>query len=260
MTDFTPIIIALFGIIFGSFIGAASYRIPRQIGIGFTRSHCPYCKHTLAAKDLIPILSWLCTLGKCRYCHTTISMRYTLIEISTATLCVITYLHAGLSPQGVVLLAVTLCLITIIVIDLEHQIIPFSLQQLLLLLAMMHWAITGTPNIPDLLIGLTLAIILGYGLRAAGLKFLHKEILGLGDANFFIICAVFLGGPLFPLFLFIAGLTGTISGLCWKTITKNPEFPFAPALCIALYICLLYPQLLDIFMHSIGQLLLAQII
>src|SRR3989344_6490262 len=56
------------------------------------RSMCPSCKHGLAAKDLVPVLSWLTLRGKCRYCHKPISIQYPLVELITATLFVISYL------------------------------------------------------------------------------------------------------------------------------------------------------------------------
>lgn len=47
----------------------------------FGRSHCPNCNHTLHAKDLIPIVSYLSTWGKCRYCSKKIPLSYLLREI-----------------------------------------------------------------------------------------------------------------------------------------------------------------------------------
>src|SRR5206468_2175714 len=32
------------------------------------RSMCSHCHHELAAKDLVPLFSWLWLRGKCRYC------------------------------------------------------------------------------------------------------------------------------------------------------------------------------------------------
>ena len=77
----------------GSFASAVSYRVARgQSWIfsdkkgssqksGAARSACPTCGHQLAWFDLIPILSWCASIGRCRYCRSPISMRYPAIEV-----------------------------------------------------------------------------------------------------------------------------------------------------------------------------------
>lgn len=45
------------------------------------RSECPKCKHQLESKDLIPIISYLWTDWKCRYCKAKISHLYPILEI-----------------------------------------------------------------------------------------------------------------------------------------------------------------------------------
>ena len=76
----------LFGLIIGSFLGALTYRLPRGKSVAQGRSQCPHCKTPLKAIDLVPVLSWLATGGKCRYCGAPISARYPLIELTTAVL------------------------------------------------------------------------------------------------------------------------------------------------------------------------------
>ena len=73
----------IFGVVIGSFLNVVIYRIPagRQIVKG--HSMCMSCGHNLAAKDLIPILSWVTLKGKCRYCGAPIASRYTKIESFT---------------------------------------------------------------------------------------------------------------------------------------------------------------------------------
>jgi len=52
---------------------------------------CPHCKHPLAAKDLIPVLSWLQLRGKCRYCKVPIEDT-PLPELGVAALFVASYI------------------------------------------------------------------------------------------------------------------------------------------------------------------------
>ena len=61
---------------------------------------CPDCHHTLAAKDLIPVLSWLSLGGRCRYCRKPISWQYPLVEVLTGALFALSYLAWPLGFHG----------------------------------------------------------------------------------------------------------------------------------------------------------------
>lgn len=70
---------------------AALARSARDYSILHGRSMCPSCKHQLAAKDLVPVVSWLSLKGKCRYCHKPISWQYPAVELVTGALFVLSY-------------------------------------------------------------------------------------------------------------------------------------------------------------------------
>ena len=75
------IIIFMMGSVFGSFLTLATYRIPLNEDITHKHSYCPKCNHKLGFLDMIPILSYLCIKGRCRYCKAKISPRYFIIEL-----------------------------------------------------------------------------------------------------------------------------------------------------------------------------------
>ena len=75
------ILIFCIGTLFGSFFTLAVYRIPLGKDITHERSFCPNCNHKLTFLDMIPILSYICLGGKCRYCKQKIRPRYLLLEI-----------------------------------------------------------------------------------------------------------------------------------------------------------------------------------
>ncbi len=71
----------------GSFYNVLIYRLPRKISIANPkRSFCPVCRHQLAWKDNIPVISYLLLKGHCRYCGSPISAQYPVIEMLTAFL------------------------------------------------------------------------------------------------------------------------------------------------------------------------------
>lgn len=89
--DFGWIITVCLGLMFGSFVTMASYRIPAKLDLVSRRSACPLCHHTLGVIDLIPLFSWISTAGTCRYCHRSISKRYPLIELVTVAYFMLVY-------------------------------------------------------------------------------------------------------------------------------------------------------------------------
>ena len=138
--------IFVIGMVLGSFIGAYTYRWPRNISIRKGRSFCPKCKSKISWYDNIPLLSFILLSGKCRKCKKKISVRYPLIELSTALLFVIMYYFKGTTLHGLwtppYLLSLTAALIAIFVIDFEYNLIPdetvlfvFSISFFVLLLS-----------------------------------------------------------------------------------------------------------------------------
>lgn len=89
MVDPTIFYILLFflWLFFGSFASVIIHRLKfKEWWIMMGRSKCPKCEKTLSSIDLFPILSYLSTFGKCRYCKDKISIIYPLLEISTGIL------------------------------------------------------------------------------------------------------------------------------------------------------------------------------
>ncbi len=124
------ILIFIIGTLFGSFLTLATYRIPLHKDILYSNSFCTKCNHKLSFLDLIPIVSFVCLRGKCRYCKTKISFRYPLIEILTGLAFVVLALGIGinintiLTFKGLELILGILFIVflfLVIGIDLEHN-------------------------------------------------------------------------------------------------------------------------------------------
>ena len=84
------IIVYIMGVLIGSFLTLAIYRIPKKENITHTRSYCPHCNHRLNFLDLIPIISYIILKGKCRYCNEKIGSRYIKIELLSGLLYTLT--------------------------------------------------------------------------------------------------------------------------------------------------------------------------
>ena len=96
------VLAGMFGAVIGSFTNVCIYRIPEHRTVVKGHSMCMTCGHELGALDLVPIFSWLCLGGKCRYCKTPISSRYIKIESLTALMYILmaaTHLSMFLDPM-----------------------------------------------------------------------------------------------------------------------------------------------------------------
>jgi prepilin signal peptidase PulO-like enzyme (type II secretory pathway) len=95
--------LALVGAILGSFICCQVRRTRERTTRHKTRgsrSECPHCSHQLKPLDLIPIISWLCLKGRCRYCKNPIGYTEILTELATATIFVVITLAFPLALGG----------------------------------------------------------------------------------------------------------------------------------------------------------------
>jgi prepilin signal peptidase PulO-like enzyme (type II secretory pathway) len=120
-----------YGLCIGSFIQACVYRIPRETSIVFPPSKCPQCLNYLKWFQNIPLLGWICQLGKCIQCNNPIPLWYLIAEIllgfiSLAGFYFFVYEHQLWQIYfQIVGLSAWFYLLT--VIDLEYRILPDSL-------------------------------------------------------------------------------------------------------------------------------------
>lgn len=84
MTGPTGLACAVLGLPIGSFLNVVIARAPRGESVVRPPSHCPGCGARIAARDNVPVLSWLLLGGHCRSCDMRISPRYPLVELGTA--------------------------------------------------------------------------------------------------------------------------------------------------------------------------------
>ncbi|MDQ2817912.1 MAG: prepilin peptidase, partial [Candidatus Eremiobacteraeota bacterium] len=114
---------AAVGLLVGSFLNVVIYRLPRDESIAFPASHCPRCDHRLSLWENVPLLSWLVLRGRCRWCAAGISLRYPLVEASTAALFCLAALEFGPSEAAVAACILSSALIAVTFIDLDHLLI-----------------------------------------------------------------------------------------------------------------------------------------
>ena len=132
----------IFGSIVASFVNVVIYRLPRGISIIKGRSYCTNCHHVLQIRDLVPVVSYILLRGKCRYCHTKISLVHPLVEMSGGILSIFCFCHYGLSLTCLFVFVLSMAFLAISIIDIETMTIPNQLNitiGILALLSMFIW-------------------------------------------------------------------------------------------------------------------------
>jgi leader peptidase (prepilin peptidase) / N-methyltransferase len=127
----------------GSFLNVVIYRLPAGISLLWPPSRCPKCGHKLGLTENIPILGWLMLRGRCRHCHTSISVRYPLIETFTALMWLATFWRFGATWQTGGYCLLLAWLIALAAIDLDTMTLPNPLTSSGLVLGVVFQTFVG---------------------------------------------------------------------------------------------------------------------
>jgi prepilin signal peptidase PulO-like enzyme (type II secretory pathway) len=266
------ILLGLLGLVFGSFVNAAVWRIYTQeevhhskrrkhflhdadLSIITGRSICTHCGHTLSLWDLIPVFSYVFLGGKCRYCHEAIEDT-PLAEVVTAILFVVSYIWwpyvlngSGLTLGWMLFWCWLLFIIGFVILalyDIRWMLLPdrvvFPLIGLGIVQTLLVASVYGQ--------GLEAIIDAGWGVAViAGLFYALYAIskhrwIGFGDVKLAIVLGLLVGGPLSSLLLiFMASVLGSLAAvpllLRGKSFAKT-HIPFGPFLLLAAIIVVLF--------------------
>jgi leader peptidase (prepilin peptidase)/N-methyltransferase len=251
----TAVISGLYGLLFGSFANVVIHRIPRGESIVLPRSACPSCGQCIAARDNIPVISWLLLGGRCRGCGDRIGPRYPVVELTAAALFVIVGAAEGLSWVLPAQLFFVWALLALSVIDIDTHRLPNALlypcMGVSAVLLVAAGAIEGdVRSLVESLVGGVLAFLvmfvvwfvarggLGYGdVRLSGYIGLNLGFLTLGHV---------------PVALFVGFLAGAIAGIVLMVVAgrgRKHKVAFGPSLAVGGFVALIWGQsLIDLYL------------
>lgn len=274
LIDMERILIFAFGLGLGSFVNALVWRLhektkmkPRfskeDLSIFKGRSMCTQCGHQLYILDLIPIVSWLALRGKCRYCKKPISWQYPIVEVSFATVLLISYIWWPLNGSGLLiylqfslwsfLLVVMAALFTY---DLKWMILPTTLVRIAIMFSVLLVA-TQVLNAQNASI-ITSAPI-GSALLG-GLFWLIYQIsdakwIGGGDVRLGFAIGLLLGWQKTILCVALAAYLGTVIivvAFAFRRFSLKMKLPFGPLLIAGWYISFIWgQQIIDWYMRLV---------
>lgn len=208
------------------------------------RSACNSCGRELEVLDLVPIISWVGTRGRCRSCCARVPASYVIGETLLGTLFVFGYMKLGLSFSLVWFLAVLAVLAFIVLYDLRHTVVPTTASTLLIVFSFAY--ALGTSGGYEQL-GLTLVAAGVIGLFFFLLyAFSSGRVMGLGDSPVALALSLLVGGSLAVAGLLFSFWIGAIIGIA--ILVSSPkghrmgiEVPFVPFLAAG-YVLVYFTQ------------------
>jgi prepilin signal peptidase PulO-like enzyme (type II secretory pathway) len=238
-------IIFIFGTIVGSFLNVVIYRLNTGFSISSGRSRCFACNKTLVWYELIPVLSFFVQKGRCRTCHSRISLQYPLVELATGILFtfsayVTSFSLVTISTVSFLAFAlyamVSALLVVLFVYDLKHKILPSSVLYPFIIISFVCALIlygTGERGLLDVATGLILSLpIFLLWLFSKG------RWIGFADGVLFLGVGFLLGFVLgvhaFLFAFWIGALVAIIlTYLLPKKFGFKSEIPFGPFIILA---------------------------
>lgn len=241
----------------GSFLNVVIYRLPKMMdlswrnecelmlngkepeksethfNLAFPASHCPHCNAAIQPWQNIPVISYVALRGRCAKCSTAISTRYPIIEVVTGALSAYAAFYFGFTWELLATLFFLWALLTLTMIDVDHQLLPDQITLPLLWLGLLL-------NTQDLFVSLNDAVI---GAAAGYLSLWSvyhvfrlvtgKEGMGFGDFKLLAALGAWMGWQMLPVIILLSSLVGAVVGsllLALQRKGKSTPIPFGPYL------------------------------
>jgi len=262
--------VLFFSLTIGSFLNVVIYRLPKMLEQGWYQecrefladeikkpaketqtnitlskpnSTCPHCDHQIRFYENVPILSWLFLKGKCSQCKNKISVRYPLIEASTAALSLIIAYTYGVNSLTFFVLILTWTLICLTMIDFDHMLLPDQLTFPLLWLGLLININGAIVPLEQAVIGAVAGYMSLYSVFWLFKFFTGKEGMGHGDFKLLAVFGAWLGWQLLPLLILMASAVGAIIGISliiFKGHQRQQAIPFGPYIAISGWLTMLF--------------------
>lgn len=257
------------GAVVGSFLNVVIYRLPlmmqrewrsecrvlleqatdsedeKAFNLATPSSHCPHCNTVIKPWQNIPVFSYLLLRGRCGHCRQPISLRYALVEFSCAALSLLAAYQLGATPQLLAALILSWALLTLSLIDADHQLLPDQITLPLLWLGLLLNSQGLFVSLPEAVWGAALGY-LSLWLVFWGFKlFTGKEGMGYGDFKLLAALGAWMGWQALPMIILLSSLVGAVLGIIMLSIKRqgrNTTLPFGPYLAGAGWLALLWGE------------------
>ena len=271
-------VLAVVGLCMGSFVNALVWRVHEQaeewgkkkpnkrylnsLSIRRGRSMCTHCHHVLAAKDLIPVVSWLRLRGKCRYCGKPIDDS-PVVEIVLGVLFVASYMWWPVALTGsevavfVLWLILLVGLVALTIYDLRWMLLPNRLIYPLAAVAVVQAIIAVVTSVTPLnsLWNMVAGVAVGGGVFYLLFQLSRGKWIGGGDVRLGWLLGLIVATPGRSLLLiFVASLCGSLVSvplLSSGRLKRTSTIPFGPFLILGAIVVVLFGMSIgDWYQHT----------
>lgn len=251
--------VALFGILgltVGSFLNVVIHRLPKimerqwqdeyeqskgdqgvareTFNLMVPRSRCPHCGHPIGWRENIPVLSYIFLRGKCSACAAPISIRYPLVELSSAALFAYCGWRWGATTSALVWSGFAAAVLALALIDWDTTLLPDDMTLPLLwgglVAATLQW--TAVP-LASAIWGVVAGYVSLWTIYWAFRLITGKEGMGYGDFKLFAALGAWFGWQALVPIILMASIIGALVGIAMKFssgLREGGYVPFGPFL------------------------------
>lgn len=267
------------GLLIGSFLNVVIYRLPKMLmrdwrmqarevldlpeqadaepfNLILPNSSCPHCGHEIKPWENIPLVSWLVLRGKCSGCKEAISIRYPLVELACGLFSAVIAWQFGVSWDAVAMLVLTWGLLSMSLIDADHQILPDVLVLPLLWLGLILNSFGFFTSLSDALWGAVIGYMSLWSIFWLFKLITGKEGMGYGDFKLLALIGAWGGWQVLPLTILLSSVLGAVIGIIILRLQRNgynKPIPFGPYLAAAGWLALIWgEQITSRYLHIAG--------
>lgn len=230
----------------GSFLGVVIRRLPEGQALVWARSRCDSCGAVLRASELVPLVSWITSRGRCRHCGAWLGSFYPAVELAALVVAAIALLVDDAETAWLDAL-LGWWLLTLAWIDLRRWILPDALTLPLILAGLL----AAVAFDPDTLAERALGVALGYlALRLVAWAYVRlrgREGLGLGDTKLLAAGGAWLGAMALPQVILVAAVSALLAAAALRLsgthLRAHSALPFGPFLALAIWALWLFGPL-----------------
>jgi len=246
MEAFLIFLFFLLGLEIGSFLNVCIDRLPREESIVKPPSHCEACGHRLAAKDLIPLFSYLWLRGKCRHCRASIPGKLFFVELVSGVIYAFLYWKYGLTPELGAMIFYAALFTIIFMVDLEKNVILNKVVYPAMAIAVILGVLGIQPELPQWPVEGIANIAMGGGV---GFLFFFvvamasRGGMGWGDVKLAGLIGLATGFPMVLVAIVLGAVLGGIVGVVLMAVKKKGMkslIPFGPFLSVATMVTLIW--------------------
>jgi leader peptidase (prepilin peptidase)/N-methyltransferase len=218
-------------------------------------SHCPSCNKAIKPWQNIPLLSYTLMGGKCSNCKNSISFRYPAVELMTAILSALVAWQFGATWLLLALLVLTWSLISLTLIDADHQLLPDNITIPLLWLGLLVNTLDlglGV-SLTDAVIGAMAGYLVLWAFYWVFKLATGKEGMGYGDFKLLGALGAWLGWQSLLPIIILSSLVGAVYGIATIALRgrdRSSPMPFGPYLAGAGYLMLIWGEQINRFYYQ----------